>query len=154
MKINIHILKQFFSPIIVLLLVNTLQAGQERIDLSGTWKVRLDTSNALFRQNPDRCLMEGDILLPASLAEKGFGYKTEGSDFGVLTPEYKYIGKAWYSRDIEIPRSWEGKNIEIFLERVLWESRIFIDGKELTRQDALGTPHIHALGKLSAGNHT
>lgn len=154
MKINIHIQRHFFSPIILLLLVNQLQAGQNTIDLSGTWNVRLDTSSTLFRQNPEMCWMEGDILLPASLAEHGFGYKTEGSDFGVLTPEYKYIGKAWYSRDIEIPRSWEGKNMEIFLERVLWESRIFIDGKELTRQDALGTPHIHALGKLSAGNHT
>ncbi len=154
MKINIRIHRHFFSPIILLLLINHLLAGQTTIDLSGTWKARLDTSNTLFRQNPDRCRMEGDIRLPASLAEQGFGYKTEGSDFGVLTPEYKYIGKAWYSRDIEIPRSWEGKSIEIFLERVLWESRIFIDGQELTRQDALGTPHIHALGKISAGNHT
>jgi hypothetical protein len=151
---NILIRKLFFSPILLLLVVIQLQAGQNTIDLSGTWKVRLDTSHALFRQNPDMCRMDGDIRLPASLAEQGFGYKTDGSDFGVLTPEYKYIGKAWYSRDIDIPGNWEGKNIEIFLERVLWESRVFINGKEMTRQDALGTPHIHALGKLSAGKHT
>ena len=153
MKINIHIRKHFLSPVILLLFVSQMQAGQNTIDLSGKWNVRLDTSNELYRQNPDIWRMEGDIILPASLAEQGFGYKTDGSDFGVLTPEYKYIGKAWYSRDIEIPESWEGKNIEIFLERVLWESRVFIDGEEMTRQDALGTPHLHAIGKLSAGKH-
>lgn len=127
--------------------------GQNSIDLSGQWHAQLDTASKLFLKYPDKCKMKGMIELPASLAENGFGYKTEGSDFGVLTPEYKYIGKAWYKRPIEIPQNWENKNVELFLERVLWESRVFIDGKERSSQDALGTPHVHNLGKLSPGNH-
>lgn len=128
-------------------------AGQNTIDLSGQWQVHLDPQNELIVNHPDQCQTEGVIELPASLAEKGYGFKTEGSDFGVLTPAYKYVGKAWYTCEIEIPKQWKKKRIEIELERVLWESRIFIDSQELSRQDALGTPHVHPIGKLSPGKH-
>lgn len=123
------------------------------ISLSGKWDVKLDLENEWVKKNPEQSKVEGSILLPGSLAENGFGYKTEGSDYGILTPEFKYIGKASYSRDILIPGSWKNKEVDLFLERVLWESRIFIDGKEISRQDALGTPHVHRLGKLDTGLH-
>jgi hypothetical protein len=123
------------------------------IDLSGQWRVKLDMENEMIRNIRDY-KTAGIISLPGSLAENGYGVRTYGSDFGILTPEYKYIGKAWYSREILIPSSWRNKEIDIFLERVLWESRVFIDGEELSNQDALGTPHIHRLGRLSPGKHT
>lgn len=128
----------------------SLSAQNHVYSLSGDWHVKLDSVNGLLT-NTDLFKREGLIRLPGSLAENGFGTRTFGSDFGILTPEFKYIGKAWYTRDIEIPLSWENKEIEIFLERVLWESRVLIDGKELSQQDALGTPHIHRIGKLTSG---
>lgn len=138
-----------------LLVLNSLQIVQAQniIDLSGKWNVQLDKNNGLVQKLPEQCTIEGSIDLPASLAEKGYGFKTTGSDFGILTPKYKYVGKASYSREIEIPENWENKEVEIFLERVLWESRIFIDGKELSKADALGTPHVHRVGELSPGKH-
>lgn len=128
-------------------------SGQNTIDLSGPWEVQLDPKNEVVLQSTEPQKNAGTIHLPGSLAENGFGFKTVGSDYGILTPEYKYIGKAWYKKQIEIPKSWKNKQLEIFLERVLWESRIFIDGVELSRQDALGTAHIHKLGKISPGKH-
>lgn len=142
-----------FKLILPLLLLSFFIYGQNNIDISGYWQVNLDKENELVKKFSDRCKTEGTIVLPASLAQQGFGYQTEGSDYGILTPEYKYIGKAWYERQIEIPESWTGKNIELFLERVLWESRVIIDGKEFSRKDALGTPHIHELGAISPGVH-
>lgn len=141
--------------IILLSIIFNVQVSQAQgvIDLSGSWHVQLDENNVLIQKYPEQCKKEGEIDLPASLAEKGYGFKTSDSDFGILTPEYKYVGKARYSREIEIPKDWANKEIEIFLERVLWESRIFIDGQELSRADALGTPHVHRLGKLSSGKH-
>uniref|UniRef100_UPI0032172B42 glycoside hydrolase family 2 TIM barrel-domain containing protein n=1 Tax=uncultured Draconibacterium sp. TaxID=1573823 RepID=UPI0032172B42 len=139
--------------IFLLVLSVTLAFSQNTINLSGKWKVNLDKQNELVVNYPDETTTSGTIILPGSLAEKGFGYKTSGSDFGILTPEYKYIGKAWYKKQIEIPKNWAGKDIEILLERVLWESRILIDGEELSKQDALGAPHIHKLGKISPGMH-
>ncbi len=122
------------------------------LSLQGNWYVTLDPENEQLR-NSTAAKITGKISLPASLAEAGLGVKTEGSDFGILTPEYKYTGKAWYEKEIKIPSSWEGKNVELFLERVLWESRVFVDEREVSVQDALGTPHIHMLGKLKPGSH-
>ncbi len=141
-----------FLLLLMLFSAQIVQA-QHIIDLAGKWKVQLDENNELVQKHPGQCTIEGSIDLPASLAEKGYGFKTTGSYFGILTPEYKYIGKARFSREIEIPESWENKDIEILLERVLWESRIYIDGKELSRADALGTPHVHWVGELSPGKH-
>ncbi len=123
------------------------------IDLAGKWEVRLDTSNSLVKNHVPRSYLSGFIQLPGSLAERGFGVKSEGSDYGILTPEYKYIGKAWYSRKITIPAEWRTKDVVIFLERVLWESRVYIDGMELSCQDALGTPHYHHVGQLDPGEY-
>jgi len=146
--------KQSFLIFPIVLVFVSCSGARETLDLAGTWQLTLDANNEMALKYPERCTGSGTIELPASLAEKGFGYRTEGSDFGVLTPEYKYIGKAWYSREIEVPTSWKNKDIEIFLERVLWESRVIIDGEELSRQDALGTPHFHNIGRLTPGKHT
>ena len=34
-----------------------------------------------------------------------------------LTRRFPYVGKATYERDIEIPSTWAGRRVEIFLER-------------------------------------
>lgn len=124
------------------------------MSLSGEWEVKLDSGNEQLRTPSGTVKTEGAINLPGSLAEYGYGVKTVGSDFGILTPEYKYIGKAWYSRKIRIPSSWKNKETELFLERVLWESTVLIDGIERSRKDALGTPHVHRLGRIEPGEHT
>ncbi|MEA3477116.1 MAG: glycoside hydrolase family 2 TIM barrel-domain containing protein, partial [Bacteroidota bacterium] len=72
---------------------------------------------------------------------------------GNLTREYSYIGPAWYQKKIVIPQSWQGKVVQLFLERVLWESRIYLDGKPFGAIDAMGTPHIHNFGMLEPGEH-
>lgn len=45
------------------------------------------------------------------------------------------------------------KNIVLTLERVLWRSRIFVDGVELGGGESLTTYHQIELGKLSPGTH-
>ncbi|MBJ6367137.1 sugar-binding domain-containing protein [Snuella sedimenti] len=129
-----------------------LLAQEAVLDLSGTWKVTLSEERPHIENTTDY-KREGTINLPSSLAQQGYGLKTIGSDFGVLTPEYKYLGIATFERDIEIPKAWKNKQFQIFLERVLWQSKVFIDGKEISTQDALGTPHIHELGVLEPGKH-
>jgi len=143
MKNNQMKLIQFLIVLLVSLVTSGYSQNIQKID--GDWKV-------LLLSKP----YEGDhdIKLPGSLAEAKLGFKTEGSDFGVLTPEYRYIGVAKYHREINIPKEWKDKEITVFLERVLWESRVFIDNKEYTMQDGLGTAHIHKLGKLPVGKHT
>jgi len=138
----------FITTCLYLLFIAPLNA-QKTIPLNGKWKVQLDTKNEGLKK-PNNL----EINLPGTLAEAGYGTKTKGSDYGILTPTYKYIGVALYQREITIPKKWKNKSLEIFLERVLWESRVFIDGKELSIQDALGTAHVHKIGQLTPGKHT
>lgn len=146
--------RYYLLVVLFLFFLWPLSGQNDVISLSGEWNVSLD-QDVMSRSglSGEALKLEGPIRLPGSLAENGYGIQTEGSDFGILTPEYKYTGKAWYMKDIFIPQAWKNKEVEVFLERVLWESRIFMDGKELSRQDALGTPHVHRLGKLSPGTH-
>ncbi|TLX75975.1 glycoside hydrolase family 2 [Labilibacter sediminis] len=124
---------------------------QEVIDLSGVWNVQLDVKNKEF----DYSKIEGTtIQLPGSLTENGIGIKTIEADTARLTSTYKYVGAASYSKEIEIPKEWKSKEISLFLERVLWESKVYVDGVEKDTKDALGTPHIHHLGLLTPGKHT
>ena len=139
--------------ILSLILPVLVFCNSSRIELAGKWEVRLDPGSETIKNCAAGITTTGWIHLPGSLAENGYGCKTIGSDFGILTPEFKYIGKAWYSREIEIPNKWKNKEVELFLERVLWESRVYIDEKELSKQDALGSPHVHSLGNLSPGKH-
>ena len=64
-----------------------------------------------------------------------------------------FIGPAWYRRTIEIPKEWEGKRITLFLERVIWESKVWLDGKEIGTQNSLSTPHEFDLSSATSGKH-
>jgi len=143
-------MKKILYILIFLFVFSVGSYAQNTIDLSGKWMVQLDKKRQGIQKDGNWL----PISLPGSLTEAKIGKKTSGSDFGILTQTYKYLGVAWYQKEIEIPKSWKNKMLTVFLERVLWESRIFIDGKEINIQDALGTPHIHLLGIIKPGKHT
>ena len=68
--------KIFFSLFVFLLGSLTFTSAQNTIDLSGEWQVILETNHELEEQYPNSFNGTGKIELPASLAEKGFGYRT------------------------------------------------------------------------------
>ncbi|NBR72470.1 MAG: glycoside hydrolase family 2, partial [Proteobacteria bacterium] len=70
-----------------------------------------------------------------------------------LTRKFSYIGPAWYRRTIEIPKEWKEKRITLFLERVIWESRVWLDGQEIGHQNSLSTPHEFDLSSIRPGKH-
>ena len=145
---------------LLLLLLTTLflgplaQAQENPLSLAGEWSIKLDPDNLGEQEQWAGSSFNGTIQLPGTTDEAQMGEKTSGSDYGILTRAYKYIGPAWYQREIVIPKNLRNKNIELFLERVLWESKVWIDGKQCDTQDGLGVPHRHQLGKLSPGKHT
>jgi hypothetical protein len=71
-----------------------------------------------------------------------------------LTPVKHYVGPAWYQRQIDIPQSWTGKRIVLFLERCHWETKVWVDGATGGMQDSLCTPQPHDLSELmTPGKH-
>jgi len=123
------------------------------ISLVGKWNIRLDSLNLGESEKWYNTNLDQTINLPGTTDEAHLGRKTSGSDYGVLTRVYKYLGPAWYQKEIDIPEHWSGNQIFLFLERVIWQSKVFIDGEEISQKDALATPHIHQLGKLNSGKH-
>lgn len=116
------------------------------IDLSGEWSVTLDSL--------DSNKVHG-IFLPGTLDMAGLGVPNrlspalEKPQLLGLTRRHSYVGPATYSRDVMIPADWGGKRITLELERVLWSSRISVDGKEVDSVgESLVAPHRHDLTGL------
>ncbi|MFA7345371.1 MAG: sugar-binding domain-containing protein [Terrimicrobiaceae bacterium] len=140
------------------------------VDLSGSWQFTLgDAPDDTHR-----------IQLPGSLQAAGFGdevtaetpwmlrmapwpsgeryapYRQPGNikmPFW-LQPEKYYAGAAWYRREMEIPGTWGGKRITLFLERPHIETRVWLDDREIGSNNSLSTPHVYELGVgLAPGRH-
>lgn len=129
------------------------QNNPNTISLSGTWQIKLDPNNIGINENWMTQSFSDNIELPGTTDENGYGTMTSDTAYGILSREYEFIGPAWYNREIDIPQYWNGKTVDLLLERVLWESRVYLDGKEMGVQDALGTAHKHSLGVIEPGKH-
>lgn len=144
------------STLLILLLTHFLTAQPQPINLSGTWNLQLDPSDQMIKTEPDLWKWNDSIDLPGTtdIAKKG-PHITKPIPYNYhLNREYAYTGAAYYSRTITIPEDWENMTAKLILERVMWQSRVWIDGKEISPpQDSLNTAHQHILGKLTPGEH-
>ena len=118
----------------VALLMLSCTPTESVIDLSGEWKVKIDS-------------VQYKIMLPGSLAENKVGFQPKDSVTNILTETYSYQGVAWYEKDIEIPASWENHPVELFMERTK-VSEVFINGIFLGSQNSVSTPHIYMIDSL------
>lgn len=124
---------------------------QDIISLAGQWNFCIDSLNVGESEKWFDCNLKNRITLPGITDEAGYG--SEVLEKGKLTRLHKYIGKAWYQTNIHIPASWEGKSVDLFLERVMWRSDLWVDGKPVGHSSSLSTPHVYSLGKLAPGSH-
>ena len=151
--------------------------GTSPLPLVGTWRFQLDRADAGIAERWfDRTLPE-KFKLPGSLAAAGIGdapsldtkwtggvqapkwfeepryapyAKADNFKFPFwLQPEKYYAGAAWFQRDIEIPKDWEGKRVVLFLERAHWETRVWVDGQLIGTNNSLSTPHEYELGVVA-----
>lgn len=140
--------------LLLFLLISSVTFAQDNISLAGQWSVALDSLSQGESLGYATKLDGLPIDLPGSLDEARIGRKTTENDFGILTRRYKYYGKAWYTRQINVPEEWKDREVNLMLERVMWESKVYVDGRAVSAESSLGTPHIHRLGKLTPGEHT
>jgi len=147
--------------------------------LAGLWRVALDPNNAggssrwFTRDLPDT----NTITLPGTTDQAHIGYpldkdtmtypidfpksawppsgptSTRVNEHGHLVRPYLYIGKAWYQRIIDIPPDWNNKHIQLRLERVCWQSTVYLDDRPVGSNDSLVAEHRYDLGVLPPGPH-
>jgi len=126
-----------------------------KISLSGQWGFKLDPDGAGLKEKWFSEELVGTVKLPGSLDENGLGRKNSKRHLGRLTREYEYVGPAWYQKRVVIPDSWSKKRITLFLERCLWETRVWVDDIYVDTRDSLSVPHVYNLtGLLGPGEHT
>jgi beta-galactosidase/beta-glucuronidase len=152
------------------------------IKLDGRWHFELDPQNAGITLRWFERALSGKVKLPGSLPAQGIGEDftletrwvgdvidskwftrpeyapyTNANAFKFpfwLQPEKYYAGAAWYQREIDIPDDWRGKRLMLSLERPHWETRVWIDGREIGSNRSLFTPHQYdfSLG-IEPGKH-
>jgi hypothetical protein len=138
-----------------------LQAADETRSLAGKWQVRLDPKVVGLSQNwiAPEVRFDETMSLPGTTDEAGLGVdlamKPIVSKEGLARLHRKnaFIGPVWYRRTIEIPEDWKGRRITLLLERVIWESQVWIDGQAVGKQNSLSAPHVFDLGSIAPGRH-
>lgn len=58
-----------------------------------------------------------------------------------LTPEKHYVGNAWYSKTVFVPKEWKHKRVILYLERPHIETTVYMNGKLAGRDSSLSVPH-------------
>ena len=158
----------------LLLALASSLAASPVIDLAGKWRFALDPLDEQIKTTPESWKFPDTIQLPGTVAGQGFGetpsMKTEWTGDGwrypemfkewqsdenfkfpfFLQPPKVYKGPAWYQKDFE----WPGGVAVLHLERVHWQSMLWLNGNKIGQADSLGTPHEFDLGNLPAGKHT
>lgn len=152
-----------FCASILLASVLVSAACATELSLAGEWRLALDASVSDPVAGPGAQRFLDTTRLPGSTAAQRKGPELEmelrmdQKTMNRLRERHPFIGRAWYQREVEIPADWKDKEIRLTLERVLWESRVWVDGKAVGGpQQSLSVPHHHELtGALVPGQkHT
>lgn len=183
--IHKHILKLFLVFFLLLVVSSCKNEQNLRIDLSGEWSFKIDSLDSGIQENWYSNQFSESILLPGSMNTNDKGnelsvktkwtgniwdndslwykdpkmakYRQKGNikiPFW-LTPNKKYTGAAWYQKKVNIPADWQGLNIDLHLERVHWESTVWVDDVKVGMQNSLATAHNYRLEDvLTVGEHT
>ncbi|MBN1482112.1 glycoside hydrolase [candidate division KSB1 bacterium] len=157
---------------------------QNSISLAGQWFIKLDRQDVGIEEEWFDQTFTESVQLPGALQAQGYGEKPNlntpwigGS--GVekfdlphyakyapyitdedykhpfwLTPDKYYRGVAWYQKEIDIPKVWEGDRILLTLERCHWETTVYLDDHKIGSDSSLVTPHVYDLSRVtSPGKH-
>lgn len=150
-----HLSKLVIVTLALLFQVNFSHA-QEKINLAGQWSYKTDPNKLGIEQRYYLQSFDNYANLPASSDQIGIGELEECADpLNGLQRKHHYVGKIWYKKEVDIPSSWSGKQITLFMERCFWVSKVWVDDNYVGQANSLSAPHEYNLSKwLTPGKHT
>jgi beta-galactosidase/beta-glucuronidase len=152
------------------------QSQNPAIDLAGEWQFQIDPQDVGEQEKWFEKNLPDTVQLPGSMAENGKGnditletewtggvrnpewynhpsyapyHDAENIRFPFwLQPEKKYTGAAWYRKTIDLPEGWDESPVFLNLERVHWESTVWVNSTKAEMQNSLATPHVYDISGL------
>ena len=127
-----------------------------RIRLNGSWNYALDpedigeTKEWYEHELPRSKESPQTLNLPGTLTSNGIGtpYVWNGEmdkeAIRSLRQRHSYVGAAWYEIEVDVPADWQGKGFGVLLERVMFQSSLWVNGNFAGRCDSLSVPHEYA----------
>ena len=134
----------------------------KNISLTGAWKYIIDERNegiqkAYYNNNFE----PNEFTMPGTTNSNGIGTKLDESildskeSVKCLREKYNYLGVMWYQKEVIIQKEFLNQEVELFFERVMFESTVYINGNLVGKNSSLSTPHRYLVGTyLTEGNNT
>lgn len=143
--ISLKIIKIFLS---ILLFCSCNKKTNNSLSLEGEWKVKIDSLNNGEQQKWYLSNFKGNTIeLPGTLDENGIGKhnylkpKMNDTILFSLSRKTHYTGKAWYQKKINLSENWSNESVILSLERVIWQSKVWVNGKFVGSAESLSVPH-------------
>lgn len=140
------------SVLFLVFLVSWDSEDKRVLNIAGDWTVQLDSTDIGLKNGWQNLNFKQPIKLPGTTDDAGIGVPNklkpslEKLQMSHLTRKNSYLGAAWYTREITVPKDWKGKQFILKLERVIWKTTVWIDGKQIeTEQNSLIAPHYFDL---------
>jgi len=132
---------------------NDVIESRQSISLSGEWQFEIDNENEGVNEEWFSRDLGDKIDLPGTMEVNSKGYKNEEKSTLRLSRSFIYTGPAWYRKEVIIPEDWEGKLIDLTMERtklsMVWVDDIFIGSSMI-----LESAQVFNLSKfLTPGKH-
>ena len=150
--------RQFYNKyllflLLTLTLISCSKNTGDKISLEGEWSVKLDSLNVGEKQKWFEGLINGQIInLPGTIDENGIGRKNNLKPkmndtilFSLARNTY-YTGKVWYQKTFELPENWKDNSYALTLERVIWMSKVWVNGNSVGTYNSLSVPHVYNIG--------
>ncbi len=128
---------------------------RSRISLEGNWGLQLDTAGTGIAPDWLTKPCTDSLFLPGTtdMGKKGT-YNTDMTLTTSLSREYVFEGKALYTKQVDIPKEWDGTSVRLVMERTK-PTTIWVDGKEVGANNDISTAQQYDLSSyLSPGTHT
>lgn len=129
--------------------------GTADMNLAGQWRLQLDpqdegvSSRIWERPFADKITLPGTTALAGKGEPLAITLNLDKPAMQHLQQRFRYVGPAWYQRTVNVPMNWKDQDVVLTLERVIWESCVWVDGiKASDPQLSLTTPHRYDLSRL------
>lgn len=154
-------MKNIVTSFLILFLFCSWDSSDKlELNIAGDWTVQLDSTDIGLQNGWQNKAFNQQMQLPGTTDDAGLGIPNklkpslEKLQMSHLTRKNSYLGAAWYTREITVPEGWKGKEYILKLERVLWKTNVWVDGKEIEKeQHSLIAPHYFDLAQYLVPGH-